>query len=57
MSHTALTEVFGSLLLNVNPNEYTGVVFVDFAKTIAVIDYSLLFLFDRTQVVNANVFT
>ena len=40
--HTALVHLVDNLLLNINKNEFTGILFVDFAKAFDVIDHSLL---------------
>ena len=40
--HTALTNLVEEWLMNINNNEYTGVLFVDFAKAFDVIDHKLL---------------
>ena len=40
--HTALIQMVDNLLSNINLNEFTGILFVDFAKAFDVIDHSLL---------------
>ena len=40
--HTALIQLIENCLRNINNNEFTGVLFVDFAKAFDVIDHSLL---------------
>ena len=40
--HTALIQLVEQCLLNINNNEFTGVLFLDFAKAFDVIDHSLL---------------
>ena len=40
--HTALIQLVDNLLTNINLNEFTGILFVDFAKAFDVIDHTLL---------------
>ena len=40
--HTTLVQMVDNLLSNINVNEFTGILFVDFAKAFDVIDHSLL---------------